>query len=201
MELIPGNEVFQTDKRNTKKMFLNTDAICVKCGIIFNKCYDDDCIVCQDKIVDYPNSKYKEGNIIKHVEKIRQQIKKIDHGQDKELCNHEDVIIGRQSVDLRILLDFNMEDLKALCELHGCSEGGRGKMVVNIMNQLYPSLDKRINENLVRKMMFRNRKKFRFWKDIEDAVNKAKKPGKIKIVSADDCLEITEIGKRKSTTS
>jgi hypothetical protein len=117
--------------------------------------------------------------------------------EEGEVCEHADFIIGRQSVDLRILLDFHLEDLRALCEIHGCSEGGsRAKMVVNIMKQLHSNLDKRINELLVRKMIVRNRKKFRFWRDIEDAISKVKRSGRIKLVSADDC--ITELPGSKS---
>ncbi len=206
MDLIPKNEVFQNDKRNTRKMFLATDAICTECGIIFNSAYEEDCVICEKDIVktEY-NLGYKDRSIIERVEKARRYVKIIDSKkkeakeEDEFKCDHKDFIIGRQGVDLRILLDFHVEDLRALCEIHGCSEGGsRGKMVINIMRQLHPSLDKRINENLVRKMIVRNRKKFRFWKDIEEAINKAKKPGKIKIVDAEECIEITEISYRNN---
>ena len=47
MELIPNNEVFQEDKRNTKKMMLPTDAICSQCGVIFNSVYEDQCLICE----------------------------------------------------------------------------------------------------------------------------------------------------------
>lgn len=111
-------------------------------------------------------------------------------------CPHDEFITGRESVDLRILLDYHIEDLRALAEIHGCSEGGsRGRMTIKIMEKLHSSLDKRIDENLIRKMIKRNSKRFRFWKDIEDAIHRAKKSGRIALVSADDCVEITEIGK------
>jgi hypothetical protein len=188
MELIPNNEVFQEDKRNTKKMMLPTDAVCTKCGIIFNSVYEDSCLICED----YSEIKKEtEKPVIRFVEE------KDERGQD--ICQHTDFIMGRQSVDLRILLDFHVEDIRALCEIHGCPEGGsRGKMVVNIMKHLHSNLDKRIDERLVRKMIVRNRKKFRFWRDIEDAINRAKKPGKIRLVQAEECLDITEIPMNKS---
>lgn len=193
IDIISKNEVLQEDKRNTKKMMLPTDAICSKCGVIFNSVYEDECVICDDyqEIKDGIKDKTKdkedvEEPIIRFVEE------KEDNGQ--EVCQHEDFIKGRQSVDLRILLDFHVEDLRALCEIHGCSEGGsRGKMVINIMRQLHSSLDKRIDERLVRKMIIRNRKKFRFWRDIEDAIGRAKRPGKIRLVRAEECLDITEI--------
>lgn len=194
IDIISKNEVLQEDKRNTKKMMLLTDAICAQCGVIFNSVYEDECVICDD---------YREiKDEIKDREDVEEPIitfveKKEDDGQ--EVCQHEDFIKGRQSVDLRILLDFHVDDLRALCEIHGCSEGGsRGKMVVNIMRQLHSNLDKRINELLVRKMIIRNRKKFRFWKDIEDAISRAKKPGKIRLVRAEECLDITEIPINKS---
>lgn len=196
MELIPNNEVFQTDKRNTKKIFLVTDAICAKCGIIFNSSFEKDCIVCESPNGEDNKIIENEKNLIERVEEARQYAKKVD-GHEEDTCDHKDFIVGRQSVDLRVLLDFHIEDLKALCDIHGCSEGGsRGKMVINILKQLYPLLDKRINENLVRKMIFRNRKKFRFWRDIECAISKAKRSERIKLVDADDCVEITEINKK-----
>lgn len=207
MDLIPKNEVFQNDKRNTKKMFLATDAICTQCGIIFNSAYEDDCVICEKPdINNIENIERQDKSIREHVEKARQYVKIIDHakkdGNDEVKCDHKEFIIGRQGVDLRILLDFHVEDLRALCEIHGCSEGGsRGKMVINIMKQLYPYLDKRINENLVRKMIVRNRKKFRFWKDIESAISKAKRSNRIELVSADDCIEITEFGKNEKRSN
>lgn len=196
IDIISKNEVLQEDKRNTKKMMLPTDAICSQCGIIFNSVYEDQCVICEFPGNDECKKENKDG-IGKQVIEILKEDNKDKEGD--EVCEHTDFIMGRQSVDLRILLDFHVEDLRALCEIHGCSEGGsRGKMVINIMRQLHSNLDKRINELLVRKMIVRNRKRFRFWKDIEDAINRAKKTGKIKIVDAKDCLDITEISKNKS---
>jgi len=165
LDLVPKNEMCQEDKRNTKKTILPTDAICIRCGVIFNSVYEDQCVICDDA---------------------------------EEMCQHDEFITGRESVDLRILLDYHIEDLRALAEIHGCSEGGsRGKMTIKIMEKLHFSLDKRIDENLIRKMIKRNSKRFRFWKDIEDAIHRAKKSGRIALVSADDCVEITEIGKNR----
>lgn len=203
MELVPNNEVYQEDKRNTKKMMLPTDAVCARCGIIFNSVYEESCVICEDDVIEDSGGSISSdisgtanGKIIKEERQIIRFIN--DKEDDKDSCSHIDFIMGRESVDLRILLDFHLDDLRALCEIHGCSEGGsRGKMVVNIMKRLHPNLDKRINERLVRKMIVRNRKKFRFWKDIECAISKAKKPGKIKIIDAKDCLDIVEFPKGK----
>ena len=197
IDTIPKDEVCQEDKRNTKKMMLPTDAICAQCGVIFNSVYEDECIICEDHQEIKEEKKGETKEEIKEVEQSVIRVLEIKEEGDQEVCGHTDFIMGRQSVDLRILLDFHVEDLRAICEIHGCSEGGsRGKMVVNIMRQLYPSLDKRIDDRLIRKMIVRNRKKFRFWKDIEDAISRAKKPGKIKLVRAEECMEITEIPKR-----
>lgn len=165
MDLIPKNEVFQEDTRNTKKTILPTDAICVKCGAIFNNYYEDQCVICGDD-------------------------------DDEERCDHKEFITGRESVDLRMLLDYHMEDLRALAEIHGCAEGGsRGRITIKLMEKLHSSLDKRIDENLIRKMIKRNNRKFRFWENIEDAIYRAKKSKNIALVDADDCIEITAFGK------
>lgn len=167
IELVPNSDVYVDDKRNTKKMLLETDAVCVDCGAIFNAYYEDSCVIC-----DIPGGNDDVQNV----------------------CKHEEFIVGRESVDLRILLDYHMEDLKALCEVHGCSEaGGRGKMAINIMKKLHPALDKRIDELLIRKMIKRNSRRFRFWKDIKDAISRAKKSEKIRLVSADECMELVDI--------
>ncbi len=161
MELVSGKDVYDVDKRNTKKTFLLTDSICATCGAIINSNYMEDCVICDDR---------------------------------HEICEHKDFITGRQSVDLRILLDFHIEDLKALAELHGCSEGGgRTKTVAGLMKKLYANLlDKRINDTLIRKIVLRNRKKFWFWKDIDSAMSKARKPRNIPLISAKD-VKIKEI--------
>jgi hypothetical protein len=161
MELVQSKDVYDADKRNSKKRFLTTDAICVRCGTIINSCYEDDCFICDDST---------------------------------ETCDHSEFITGHQSVDLRILLNFRIEDLKALAELHGCSEGsGRAKAVAGLMKKLHVNLDKRINDILIRKIILRNRKKFWFWKDLDDAVIKAKKPKGIQLVDPKDCTEVKEI--------
>ena len=197
IDIVSKEEVFQNDKRNSKKMMLPTDAICAQCGLIFNSVYEDQCLLCEFPYGNKEDVDKKENkdSIDKPVIEI---LKDDDKGKDKEgheVCDHTDFIMGRQSVDLRILLDFHLEDIRALCEIHGCSEGGsRGKMVVNIMKHLHSNLDKRIDEHLVRKMIIRNRKKFRFWRDIDSALSKAKRSKRIELVSADDCIEMTEFG-------
>ena len=161
MELVPGKDVYDADKRNSNKRFLTTDAICTTCGTIINSNYEKFCFICED---------------------------------DYEICDHKEFITGRQCVDLRILLDFRIEDLKALSELHGCSGGsGRSKVVVGIMKKLHSNLDKRIDDILIRKIILRNRKKFWFWRDIGDAVRKAQKPRGIPLIASDDCIEIKGI--------
>ncbi len=123
-------------------------------------------------------------------EKANEEVIKIIKEDGKgNICNHKEFIFGRQSVSLRILLDYSIEDLRALSEIHGCAEGSRSKMVVGIMKKLHSPLDKRIDESLIRKMIKRNNKKFRFWKNIEDAITRAKKHEHIELVSADDCIE------------
>lgn len=153
MEIVSAKDVYETDKRDTRKMFLKTDAICTKCGVIINSNYEDTCMICNDHV---------------------------------DPCDHSEFITGHQSVNLRILLDFPIEDLRALAELHGCSEGsGRTKTVAGIMKKLHSDLDHRINDTLIRKIVLRNRKKFWFWKDIDSEMKKVRRPN-VKLVDAKD---------------
>ncbi len=163
MELVSAKDVYDADKRDTKKRFLTTDAICTKCGVIINSNYEDECVICNDP-------------------------------QDK--CDHSEFITGHQSVNLRILLDFPIDDLRALAELHGCSEGsGRTKTVAGIMKKLHNDLDARINDTLIRKIVLRNRKKFWFWRDIESEMSKARKPKGVTLIAAKD-VKVKEISVR-----
>ena len=165
MELVSAKDVYDTDKRDTKKMFLTTDAICTDCGAIINSNYDDSCIICED--------------------------------DTQTPCNHSDFITGNQSVSLRILLDFHIEDLKALAELHGCSNGSsRTKAVAGIMKKLYKDLDDRINDTLIRKVIVRNRKKFWFWKDTDAEMKKVKKSKGMTLIPAKDVKTISAKSKK-----
>lgn len=171
MDVIPSDEVY-TDTRNTKKTFLLTDAICIECGVIFNANYEDQCIICD------------EGD----------QIAKADsHKDNRPRCDHRNFVTGKQSIDIRILLDFHIEDVIALCELHGCSTGSRAKMTANILKKLYPYLDERIDETLIRKIIKRNSRRFWYIKDIDLALESIKSKKRLKAVDASECIEISDI--------
>ncbi len=121
-----------------------------------------------------------------------------------KICDHNDFITGRQSVDLRILLDFHIDDLKALAELNGCSEGsGRTKIVSGLMKKLHSNLDNRIDEILIRKIILRNRKRFWFWKDIDSEMKKVSKPiGKpkgIRLIRQKECISTKITVKNKDS--
>lgn len=161
MELVPDSEIFEEDTRNTKKKFLPTDAICIKCGVIFNSYWEDQCLICYD------------------IEKDR-----------KDVCDHMEFLVGKQSVDIRTLLDFHLEDLRAICDLNGLSIKSRAEMTYDILKKWNPSLDRRINYNLIRMIIRRNGKRFWYIRDIEKAISKVKKQVNIPIVNEDECLEI-----------
>lgn len=170
MDIIPENEVY-TDTRNTKKTFLLTDAICIDCGAIFNSVYEDECILCD------------EGDKEAKVE---------EHKEYRPKCNHRNFITGKQSIDIRILLDFHIEDIIALCELHGCSTGSRAKMTANIMKKIYPYLNERIDEMLIRKIIKRNSRSFWYIKDIDLALDNIKSQKRLKVVDVSECIEGVE---------
>ena len=104
-------------------------------------------------------------------------------------CGGTSFISGKIGVDLRLLLDFHIEDLKAICEIHGVRCGSRVQIIVAILKDLSNKrlLDDKINERLIRKIIIRNRKKFWFVKDIGDAVSRARKCN-IKLVDEKDVL-------------
>lgn len=113
-------------------------------------------------------------------------------------CGSNDLITGSISVQIRTLLNLEIYDLEALNELRGYSTGSRPKMVINILrslNSLSSLENKRINEELVRKIILRNRKKFWFMRNIDDIIRKTKKqiklnkPMNIKLVDIEDIIE------------
>jgi hypothetical protein len=106
-------------------------------------------------------------------------------------CGGDNFIIGKVSVDVRLLLSFHIEELRNLCIMQGVNAGTRAQMVVRILTCFYNNnfirLDKRIDEILVRKIITRNKKRFWFVEDIDNAMKKVKKCN-IKLVSEDDVL-------------
>lgn len=158
LDLVSKNEVIKEDRRNTRKRFLETDAVCLTCGCINNHRYYNSCIVCSCK------------------------------------CGSSQFISGKISIDLRLLLDFNIEDLKGLCEIHGIFSSSRASMIVRLLKVLYHDkidrFDERVNEILVRKIMTRNKRKFRFTIELMDAVDKVKRNIKLNLVKEEDILRI-----------
>lgn len=47
MKLVDKKDVEEVDKRNSKKRFLETDALCLSCGTILNAYYENECFICK----------------------------------------------------------------------------------------------------------------------------------------------------------
>ena len=154
ISLVPQDEVIKEDKRNSKKRFLPTDAVCVSCGCVNNHFWYNDCIICKCK------------------------------------CGNSDFIYGKLSIDLRLLLDFHIEDLRNLCEIRRLYFGSRASMTIRLLKEFHKErFDNRINELLIKKIMKRNIKKFRFTVDLTEAVCKVKREIKLKLVGIEDVLK------------
>ncbi len=186
MDIIPENDVY-TNTRNTKKIFLLTDFICVDCGAIFNSVYEDQCILCGDGDKEVKLDEHKEYRYKEYIHK------EYRHYSSIKKCDHVSFITGKQSIDIRILLNFSADDIIALCDLHGCSTGSRSKMTINIMKKIYPYLDERINEKLIRKIIKRNTRKFWYIKDIDLELKNIKSKSRLKVIDASECIEVSNI--------
>jgi hypothetical protein len=94
-------------------------------------------------------------------------------------CGNSEFIYGKISVDLRKLLDFKIDELRDLCEIRELSMGTRAKMTVSLLRDFnYKKgykFDERVNEFLIRKILKRNKRKFRFTVDIESEIKKVNK--------------------------
>ncbi len=167
IKYIDSSDVSDIDNRHNKRLYLESDFICINCGVIFNSCYQDDCVIC--KIHDYVHE-----------------------------CGCNEYVTGKLSVSIRSVLDFHIQDLKALNQIYGYNNSSRAKMVVNIMSSIYPDLDKRINDRFIKKIILRNSRKFSFLRDIDAAMKNVKrvcmtnKSTKLDFVDVDNIIIIDE---------
>lgn len=111
----------------------------------------------------------------------------------------DNFITGKVGINLRLLLRFHIEELRAISEMHGVSTGKRAKMVVGILrdmeeNRFSRRFDNRIDEWLVIKIIARNRRCFWFVKDIENAMVKVRSDRvcNIKLVDEKDTIDNIE---------
>lgn len=84
-------------------------------------------------------------------------------------CGGEDFISGQIAIDIRTLLEIQLIELKIICVVNNISLGSRAKMVYGIVNKLHDVnvTEKKINETLIRKIIFRKRPTYWFVKEIE----------------------------------
>ena len=156
MKLILSSDVCNDNSSRAIKKYLRTDAICVKCGAIFNNFYEDDCIICDDNEHD-------------------------------KFCDHSEFVTGRQCVDLRNMLDLQLEELSFINSLQGYTNSSRNRMVINVLKNKYKILDKRIDKSLIKKVIRRNKRKFWYMKNVESDMRKISMPN-IDIIKEVDCI-------------
>lgn len=146
-------QVEKEDKRNSKKRFLRTDAVCVTCGSINNHYWYDSCIICMCK------------------------------------CGSAEFISGKLIVDLRSLMDLKLEQIESLCEVRNIRIGSKVHMIIRLLQDFDKKIfDKRVDELLIRKIIKRNKKKFRFTVDLVQT--KSSTTGfKLKLLDAKDVRE------------
>jgi hypothetical protein len=143
IDLVSRDEVIDEDKRNSKKRYLPTDAICVRCGCVNNGYWESECVICSCK------------------------------------CGGHDFIAGKLGIDLRLLLDLKIDEIRMMCESCdvACGNKSRAEMTVLLLREFhwFQDFDRLITKELIRKILKRNKKKFRFTLDIESEVIKVKK--------------------------
>lgn len=106
-------------------------------------------------------------------------------------CGSDEFLVGEPSRVLRELLELNIEQLRAICEIRGRSigSGSRANMVLELLKLIFPRLcnvDKRIDEIFVKKIIYRNIRRFWYLADIENAIIKVRKNRKINIKLVDE---------------
>jgi hypothetical protein len=101
-------------------------------------------------------------------------------------------------------LELDIEQVKFACELRGVSgsrSGSRSKLTLDLFKLIFPKLtniDNRINEFFIQKIIYRNRKRFWYVKDIESIINDIRRQSNerrykykvnLKLVDAKDVVE------------
>ncbi len=122
-------------------------------------------------------------------------------------CGSREFLVGEPSKVLRDILGLSIEELKAVCELRGrtIGSGSRAKMTLELFRSIFPKLsrsDNRINEFFIMKIMYRNRKKFRYIMNIESVINNIRRqankrhnmymPKHIRLVDAKDMADMVD---------
>lgn len=94
-------------------------------------------------------------------------------------CGSDEFLIGEPGKVLRELLELDIEQIRIACELRGGGGfGSRTRMVISLFEKIFPRLckvDNRIDEFFLKKIVYRNRKRFRYIADIENILNDIKK--------------------------
>jgi hypothetical protein len=119
-------------------------------------------------------------------------------------CGSNEFLIGEHGHVLRELLELDIEQVKFACELRGVSgsrSGSRSKLTLDLFKLIFPKLtniDNRINEFFIQKIIYRNRKRFWYVKDIESIINDIRRQSNerrykykvnLKLVDAKDVVE------------
>lgn len=92
-------------------------------------------------------------------------------------CGSNEFLVGEHSRVLRELLELDIEQVRIACELRDVSRSGSGsrvKLTLELFKLIFPKLtniDKRIDEMFIRKIIYRNRKRFWYLADIESVIN------------------------------
>jgi hypothetical protein len=103
-------------------------------------------------------------------------------------CGSAEFISGKICVDLRSLMDLKMEQLENLCEIRNIPIGTKAQMIIRLLKDFDRKVfDKRIDEPLIRKIIKRNKKKFRFTVDLVQT--KSSTGFKLKLLDAKDVRE------------
>lgn len=114
-------------------------------------------------------------------------------------CGYNEFLVGEPGHVLRELLELDIEQVRIACELRGISGSGSGsrvRLTLELFKSIFPKLtkvDNRINENLIQKIIYRNRRRFWYVRDIEDAISDIRRSRhniiNIKLVDIKDMVE------------
>ncbi len=94
-------------------------------------------------------------------------------------CGSKEFVSGQIAIDIRTLLEIQLIELKIICVIHDISLGSRAKMIYGIVKKLHgvdsdsgTYIKKKINENLIRKVIIRKRPTYWYVKEIEKLMSR-----------------------------
>lgn len=101
-------------------------------------------------------------------------------------CGGKSFITGKISVEIRELLEYNIEYLRTLCDMYDIGQGSRSRMIVKIVD--YINHNNKIDERLIKMIITRNNAKKNWFVSSIETNNNNIRTTRLKLVEAENVI-------------